>query len=200
MPKPQVMTETEAAPGETASGAPRPRLLFAAPVSGLAGLSVARGWGLTRDPGRQPSTLIGQRVSAFSLPPVRCRALGLWSADLQEEVSLVNFFPSWYGACRANNPIVMELARSGAVPAHAINCKDATADAARWLDTFGDPYTRTGADWDGRMGIEWCLYGVPQTYVVSAGGRLMLKYADPSDGADSRRHDHAADRACAPPR
>ena len=179
MPEQQVVTDTESVPEEAASGALRRRLLFAAPVAGFAGLSVTLGWGLTRDPGRLPSTLIGRRVPAFSLLPVQGRALGLSSADLQGEVSLVNFFASWCVACRAEHPIFMELARSGAVAVHGINYKDAPADAARWLDTFGDPYARAGADRDGRVGIEWGLYGVPETYVVGADGRVMLKYAGP---------------------
>src|SRR5258708_14598570 len=71
------------------------------------------------------------------------------------------------------------MAQSGAATIHGINYKDAPVDAARWLDTLGDPYTRSGADRDGRVGIEWGLYGVPETYVVSADGRVLLKYAGP---------------------
>ncbi len=157
----------------------RRRLLYAGPAAGFVGLAAVLGWGLTRDPRELPSTLIGRQVPTFSLPPVQGRALGLSTSNLRGEVSLVNFFASWCVACRAEHPLLMALAQSGAVAVHGINYKDAPADAARWLDMLGDPYTRTGADRDGRVGIEWGLYGVPETYVVSAGGRVMHKHAGP---------------------
>jgi cytochrome c biogenesis protein CcmG/thiol:disulfide interchange protein DsbE len=170
---------SEATHDAASGGALRRRLLYAGPVAGFVGLSGVLGWGLTRDPRELPSTLIGRQVPRFSLPPVQGRSLGLSSADLRGEVSLVNFFASWCVACRAEHPLLMALARSGVVAVHGINYKDAPADAARWLDTLGDPYTRTGADRDGRVGIEWGLYGVPETYLVSADGRVTYKLAGP---------------------
>jgi cytochrome c biogenesis protein CcmG/thiol:disulfide interchange protein DsbE len=160
-------------------GVLRRRLLYGAPVVGYIGLAGVLGWGLTRDPRDLPSTLIGRQVPRFSLPPMQGHFLGLSDTDLRGEVSLVNFFASWCVACRAEHPLLSAMARSGVVPVHGINYKDAPADAARWLDTLGDPYTRTGADRDGRAGIEWGLYGVPETYVVSAEGRVMHKHAGP---------------------
>jgi cytochrome c biogenesis protein CcmG, thiol:disulfide interchange protein DsbE len=157
----------------------RRRLLYAAPVAGFVGLSAVLGWGLTRDPRELPSTLIGRSVPKFSLPPVQGRTLGLSTADLRGEVSLVNFFASWCVACRAEHPLLLAMAKSGVVTVHGINYKDAPADAAHWLDTLGDPYKRTRADRDGRAGIEWGLYGVPETYIVSADGRVMHKHAGP---------------------
>lgn len=166
---------SEATPG----GAWRRQLLYAAPAAGVVSLAVVLGFGLTRDPRVLPSTLIGRPVPDFSLPPVQGRKLGLSSGDLHGEISLVNFFASWCVACRAEHPLLMAMARSGAATIHGINYKDAPADAARWLDTLGDPYTRTGADLDGRVGIEWGLYGVPETYVVGTDGRVMYKLAGP---------------------
>lgn len=172
-------TNIEATRDAASNGMMRRRLLYAGPVAGFVGLSAVLGWGLTRDPRVLPSNLIGRPVPEFSLPPVQGRTLGLASAHLRGEVTLVNFFASWCTACRAEHPLLMAMARSGAVTVHGINYKDAPADAARWLDTLGDPYTRTGADRDGRAGIEWGLYGVPETYVVSADGRVMHKHAGP---------------------
>jgi cytochrome c biogenesis protein CcmG/thiol:disulfide interchange protein DsbE len=70
----------------------------------------------------------------------------------------------------------MQLARSGVVPIHGLNYKDRPADAARWLDSLGDPYTRTGADIDGRVAIDWGVYGVPETFVIGADGRIAYKH------------------------
>ena len=155
------------------------RLFYGVPVASFVAMSAVLGWGLTRNPRELPSTLIGRSVPKFSLPPVEGRRLGLSSADLRGEVSLVNFFASWCVACRAEHPLLLAMAQSGVVAIHGINYKDAPADAARWLDTLGDPYKRTGADRDGRVGIEWGLYGVPETYVVNADGHVMYKLAGP---------------------
>src|SRR3546814_5476407 len=106
---------------------------------------------------------------------VEGRSAGLSSADLAGEVSLVNVFASWCTACREEHPLFMELKAEGAVPIHGLNYKDKPADAAEWLGTLGDPYTRTGADRDGRVAIDWGVYGVPETFVVSAAGRIVHK-------------------------
>jgi len=132
--------------------------------------------GLNLDPRRIPSPLIGKPVPEFSLPPVQGRTLGLSTADLQNEVSLVNVFASWCVACREEHPLLMELSRQGIVPIHGLNYKDAPKDAADWLDQLGDPYTRTGADRDGRVGIEWGVYGVPETFVIDRAGRIAHKH------------------------
>jgi cytochrome c biogenesis protein CcmG, thiol:disulfide interchange protein DsbE len=135
--------------------------------------------GLNLDPRRIPSPLIGKPVPEFSLPPVKGRTLGLSTADIKGEVSLVNVFASWCVACRDEHPILMQLSRRGIVPIHGLNYKDAPDDAAAWLDSLGDPYTRTGADRDGRVGIEWGVYGVPETFVIDLDGRIAYKHIGP---------------------
>src|SRR3546814_8272354 len=82
-------------------------------------------------------------------------------------------------AFREEHPLFMELKAEGAVPIHGLNYKDKPADAAEWLGTLGDPYTRTGADRDGRVAIDWGVYGVPETFVVSAAGRIVHKHIGP---------------------
>src|SRR3546814_17541715 len=76
----------------------------------------------------------------------------------------------------------MRLQAEGAVPLHGLNYKDKPADAAEWLGTLGDPYTRTGADREGRVAIAWGVYGVPDTFVVSAAGRIVHKHIGPLTG------------------
>jgi cytochrome c biogenesis protein CcmG/thiol:disulfide interchange protein DsbE len=157
----------------------RRRLVFLLPVILFVGLAVALAWGLGRDPQQIRSALIGKPVPEFALPPVQGRSLGLSSADLAGKVSLVNVFASWCTACRAEHPLFMRLKAEGAVPIHGLNYKDKPADAAQWLDTLGDPYTRTGADLDGRVAIDWGVYGVPETFVLNADGRIVHKHIGP---------------------
>src|SRR3546814_114751 len=107
------------------------------------------------------------------------RTLGLSSADLKGEVSLVNVFASWCTACRYEHPVFMKLKEDGVVPIHGINHRDRPQDAAKWLDDLGDPYTRTGADLNGRVSIEWGVYGVPETFVIDREGRIVFKQVGP---------------------
>jgi cytochrome c biogenesis protein CcmG/thiol:disulfide interchange protein DsbE len=162
-------------PAERASGGGR-RILTVLPLLVFAGLAVALGSGLGRNAREIPSALIGKPVPEFSLPPVEGRSLGLSSGDLKGEVSLVNVFASWCVACREEHPLFMELKRSGVVPIHGLNYKDQPQDASAWLNTMGDPYTRTGADLDGRVAIDWGVYGVPETFVVSRDGTIVHKH------------------------
>lgn len=142
-------------------------------------LTLAFALGLGRDPSVLPSPLIGKPVPAFDLPPVKGRSAGLATADLKGEVSLVNVFASWCTACRDEHPVLMGLRRQGSVPIHGLNYKDKPEDAARWLNEFGDPYTRTGADLTGQVGIDWGVYGVPETFVVDSQGRIAFKQVGP---------------------
>jgi len=157
----------------------RRNLLVFLPLALAAMLAVVLAWGLTRDPGALPSTLIGKPVPDFVLPPVQGRTLGLSSTDLKGEVSLVNVFASWCVACREEHPLFMKLAAQGTVPLHGLNYKDQPDDAAQWLNSLGDPYTRTGADISGRVAIDWGVYGVPETFVIGADGRVAYKHIGP---------------------
>ena len=155
------------------------RPLLFGPVALFLVLMLACVMGLGRDPKLVPSPLIGNSVPDFALPPVKGRSLGLSSSDLKGEVSLVNVFASWCVACREEHPVLMRLKAQSTVPIHGLNYKDKPDDAARWLDGMGDPYTRTGADIDGRVAIDWGVYGVPETFVVDARGRIAFKQVGP---------------------
>lgn len=166
----------EPRPAPTGGGGARRRLVFLAPFALFGVVAIALGLGLGLNPREIPSALIDKPVPEFALPPVQGRTLGLSSADLKGEVSLVNVFASWCAACREEHPIFMRLKAEGVVPIHGLNYKDRPEDAARWLDRLGDPYTRTGADRDGRVAIDWGVYGVPETFVVSKDGRIVHKH------------------------
>jgi len=170
------MADRTASAGSAESRGSPSRLMFVLPVVLFGSLVVALAWGLGRNPDEIPSVLVGRPVPVFALPPIQGRRLGLSNAHLPGEVSLVNVFASWCTPCRAEHPLFMQLARSGVVPIHGLNYKDRPADAARWLDSLGDPYTRTGADIDGRVAIDWGVYGVPETFVIGADGRIAYKH------------------------
>lgn len=142
------------------------------------------GIGLTMDPKLVPSPLIGKSVPEFSLPPVKGRTLGLKTEDLKGQVSMVNVFASWCVACRQEHPLLLALSRQGVVPIHGLNYKDQPDDAAAWLDELGDPYTRTGADRDGMVGIDWGVYGVPETFIIDKQGTIAYKHIGPIQPKD----------------
>ncbi len=127
--------------------------------------------------GGQP--LISRPLPDFDLPQVRGRTLGLASGDLKGEVSLLNVFASWCVSCRVEHPVFMELKKKRIVTMHGINYKDRPADVAAWLNRFGDPYTRTGVDADGRVGIDLGVYGLPETYIIGRDGVIVDKIIGP---------------------
>lgn len=165
-------------PAETAPGTRLGRRLrFVIPALVFIGLAIGLGIGLTKDPSRVPSALIDQPVPEFDLPPVEGRTLGLASTDLGKgKASLVNIFASWCGPCRIEHPLWMKLSEEGEVSIHGLNYKDRPEDVNKWLNQLGDPYQRTGADIDGRVSIDWGVYGVPETFVVDSTGRIRYRH------------------------
>ena len=157
----------------------RRALLGYVPLAVFVVIAAFFGVGLTMNPREIPSPLIGKPVPEFSLPAVKGRTPGLSSADLRGEVALVNVFASWCVACREEHPVLLDLRRQGIVPIHGLNYKDKPDDAQAWLDELGDPYTRTGADISGRVGIDWGVYGVPETFVVDRKGQIAHKHIGP---------------------
>ncbi len=146
------------------------------PLVIFAAIAVAFAVGLTLDPKEIPSALIGKPVPEFDLPPVQGQTLGLSTKSLKGEVSLVNVFASWCEACKREHPLLMKLSKQNILPIHGLNYKDKPDDAQAWLDGLGNPYTRTGADIDGRVAIDWGVYGVPETFVVDKKGLIVHKH------------------------
>jgi cytochrome c biogenesis protein CcmG/thiol:disulfide interchange protein DsbE len=159
------------------------RLLYLIPVIVFAAVGIGLAVGLTRDPSTLPSVLIDRPVPTFELPALEGRADGLTSEDLKGQVSLVNVFASWCVPCRVEHPVLMKLAESG-VAIYGINYKDPPDQAAAWLAELGDPFEKIGADRNGRVGIEWGVYGVPETFVVDAEGRIRYRHVGPIQARD----------------
>lgn len=162
--------------------APRMRMRAAAlfvPLALFVAIGIFFAIGLTRDPREIPSPLIGKAVPDFSLPAVEGRSLGLATANLRGDVSMVNVFASWCAACREEHPLLLEIKAASVIPIHGLDYKDEPAAASAWLDRLGDPFTRTGADVNGQVGIDWGVYGVPETFIVDRDGRIAYKHVGP---------------------
>ncbi|RMD71764.1 MAG: DsbE family thiol:disulfide interchange protein, partial [Gammaproteobacteria bacterium] len=99
--------------------------------------------------------------------------------DLFGQVSLVNVWASWCVSCRAEHPLLVALSKTGRVAIYGIDYKDKREDALRWLELYGDPYVASAFDEDGRVAIEWGVYGTPETFVVDKGGIIRYKHVGP---------------------
>lgn len=138
------------------------------------------GWGLTRDPTLVPSPLINKPVPTFTLPELKNPENHFSSARLAEgKVTLVNVWASWCVSCRAEHPMLMQIAHNGVVPIYGLDYKDTRADAMTDLNEFGNPYSVVAQDLDGKVGINWGVYGVPETYVVDGKGIIRYKQIGP---------------------
>jgi len=143
------------------------------------GLGVALYVGLGLDPRVLPSALIDEPAPDFAAPPLYEEGEGLSDEALASgEVVLVNVFASWCAPCRIEHPVLMDLAEQG-LPVFGLNYKDETADARRFLERLGNPYRRIGVDASGRIGIDFGVAGVPETFVIGPDGRIAYKHTGP---------------------
>ncbi len=151
---------------------------FAIPMALMLGLLALLAVGLTHDPREVPSPLIGKSAPAFALPGLGGTPPQLANADLRGRPVLVNFFASWCAGCRVEHPLLMQLAKEG-VEIIGIDYKDSDADGAQWLARFGNPYRVVAADAQGAAGLDWGVYGVPESYVLSPDGIILFKQIGP---------------------
>ena len=160
-------------------------LLFATPLLLLVAMLVLFATNIDRDTNFLPSALLNKPVPEFVLPAVKDLVLdgktieGFATADLKGHISVVNVFASWCAPCRQEHPFLMELAAtSEGVMLYGINQKDAPENARAFLEELGNPYDKVGAD-NGRISIEWGIYGIPETFVINAEGIITYKHVGP---------------------
>ena len=135
--------------------------------------------GMQREnPDALPSTLEGRVAPAVEVTALGSRTLLQDSALREGGVKLVNFWASWCVPCRVEHPNLVALSQEG-LPVYGVNYKDKPENALGFLEELGDPYDAIGADEPGRMGLNWGLYGVPETFVIDAQGRIVLRFAGP---------------------
>jgi cytochrome c biogenesis protein CcmG/thiol:disulfide interchange protein DsbE len=135
--------------------------------------------GLGLNPREVPSPLIGKPAPTFKLAQLHDPAKALAREDMAGKVWLLNVWASWCVACRDEHPVLVELARTKTVPIVGLNYKDKNDEAIAWLKRFGDPYALSITDLDGRVGIDYGVYGVPETFVIDKGGVIRYKHIGP---------------------
>lgn len=143
------------------------------------GLAAVFVWGMGRhNPEQLPSMLVGHEAARVALAQLG-DGVPFTTADLHDgKVKVINFWASWCAPCRAEHPNLMKLKAEG-VSIFGVNYKDAPEDALGFLTELGNPFERLGADASGRMGIDWGLYGVPESFVLDGDGKVILRYPGP---------------------
>lgn len=152
---------------------------FLLPLALFAVLVIFLAVGLSRDPRQVPSPLIDKLAPAFNLPALSDPSRSFKSEEMRGQVWLLNVWASWCETCRYEHPLLLDLARTRLVPIYGLNYKDERRDALAWLDAFGDPYTLSLSDTAGRVGIDYGVYAVPETFVIDREGRIRYKQVGP---------------------
>lgn len=135
--------------------------------------------GLGLNPREVPSPLVGKPAPELQLPHLHEPGKTFTKADLKGQVWLLNVWASWCVSCREEHPLLVEIARAGTVPIVGLNYKDKRDEALAWLRQFGDPYLLSAVDAEGRTGIDFGVYGVPETFVIDRDGVIRYKHIGP---------------------
>jgi len=153
------------------------RLLWPLGIFLVLALFLARG--LMLDPREVPSPLIGKPAPAFSAPTLAAPERVLRKEDMLGKVWMLNVFASWCVACREEHPVLMAYARTGGTPVYGLNYKDKREDALQWLKQLGNPYSDIVFDAKGLIGIDFGVYGVPETFIIDRAGIIRYKQIGP---------------------
>jgi len=135
--------------------------------------------GLSLDPREVPSPLVGKAAPPFRLTRLDDPAKSVADGDLRGQVWLLNVWASWCVSCIEEHPLLVELSKQGLVPIYGLNYKDNRPAAQAWLARNGNPYTLSVSDPDGKVGIDYGVYGVPETYVIDKSGVIRFKQIGP---------------------
>ena len=174
---------TEPTPGAATPPAPAARRgipwRFLLPLAAFLVLAVFLGVGLKLDPREVPSPLIGKPAPSFALTRLDQAQTTLRKEDYLGQVWILNVWASWCGACRDEHPVLVDFAARKVVPLVGLNYKDTRAEGLAWLARMGDPYVASLFDADGKVGIDFGVYGVPETFVIDRQGVIRLKHIGP---------------------
>jgi cytochrome c biogenesis protein CcmG/thiol:disulfide interchange protein DsbE len=150
-----------------------------APLALFVGLAALLFVGLGLKPREVPSPFIGRPAPAFNLPQLHDAGKSLSPAALQGQVWVLNVWASWCAPCREEHPLLVAAAREQQVTLVGLNYKDDPRNAQEWLLKLGDPYLATATDRDGRVGIDYGVYGVPESFVIDKTGVVRFKHVGP---------------------
>jgi cytochrome c biogenesis protein CcmG/thiol:disulfide interchange protein DsbE len=142
-------------------------------------LVVLLGVGLTLDPREVPSPLVGKQAPSFQLPQLHDPAKVFSEKDMLGKVWLLNVWASWCVSCREEHPVLVAFSKTGVAPVYGLNYKDKRADGIAWLKRLGNPYVLSAYDVKGQIGIDYGVYGVPETYVIDKKGVIRYKRIGP---------------------
>ena len=154
-------------------------LQYLLPLALFAGIVGFMAVGLGLNPREVPSPLSGKPAPAFALPRLDDPGQKIGREDLLGKVWMLNVWASWCAPCREEHPLVIDIARRQLVPVYGLNYKDSTAAATGWLANLGNPYQANLVDADGRVGIDFGVYGVPETFIIDRQGIVRLKHTGP---------------------
>jgi cytochrome c biogenesis protein CcmG/thiol:disulfide interchange protein DsbE len=159
-------------------------LKFLIPLVVFLGVSVFLFKGLSLNPREVPSPLIDKPAPAFSLPLLHETGSTLSTNDMRGQVWLLNVFASWCGPCLEEHPIIVDFSERGVIPVLGLNYKDNPVNAKRWLERHGDSYSSVVVDLDGRSGLDYGVYGVPESFLIDGDGIIRYKKIGPLSQAD----------------
>tara|TARA_B100001750_G_scaffold187839_1_gene157344 strand:- start:251 stop:781 length:531 start_codon:yes stop_codon:yes gene_type:complete len=149
------------------------------PLTIFLGITVLFIYGLQNDPRYIPSPLINQSAPEFNLPTLHEPELNIKTDTLKGRVSLLNVWASWCAACRIEHPILNNAVRNYDIKLYGLNYKDSRSEALIWLKDLGNPYIESAYDKDGVVGIDYGVYGVPETFIIDKQGIIRYKHIGP---------------------
>jgi cytochrome c biogenesis protein CcmG/thiol:disulfide interchange protein DsbE len=153
--------------------------LLLLPLLLFLGLVIFLAVGLRRDPHEIPSPLINKPAPAFKLNQLQDPTKTISAEEMRGKVWLLNFWGTWCVACRDEHPLLIQYSKTGAVPIFGVDYKDERAKALRMLEEEGNPYTVTASDPEGRLSIDYGVYGAPETFLIDKNGVIRFKQVGP---------------------